>query len=322
MGAAVANPAAWTDVSGLQSISALGRTDRAAALQAAARQFESFFVSQMLSGMRAANGVFADDNPLNTGEMQFRQELLDRQLAVSLTAGRGIGLGDLLARQLQRQFGVSPATGATTGVAASDEAQLAARRIEKAPAAPKTGLPVVLGNAMRLLEPVARRAQRRIAEGLFGGKESFVSALLPDARRAARALGVDHRVLIAQSALETGWGQSILADHAGCSSNNLFNIKAGSYWQGPSVGVTALEYVHGLPQPQRARFRAYGSYAESFADYVELLRSQPRYAAALANAPDATRFVRSLARAGYATDPDYAHKVLELMDDAAIAEAD
>ena len=93
-------------------------------------------------------------------------------------------------------------------------------------------------------------------------------------------------MLIAQSALETGWGQSILSDHAGHSSHNLFNIKAGSYWEGRSVGVTTLEFSNGIPQQQRARFRAYGSFAESFADYIALLKGQPRYAAALANGTD------------------------------------
>lgn len=321
MNASATHPAAWTDLSGLRSITLQGRSDRAGALQAVARQFESFFVSQMLAGMRAANEVLADGNPFNSGEMQFRQELLDRQLSVSLTQGRGIGLGEMLARQLQRQFGAE-APAVVPGGTGSTEEQLAKRRIDGAPARALASVPAGVGNALRVLEPMARKVGRRVAQGLFAGKEAFVRAVLPDARRAARALGVDHRVLIAQSALETGWGQSILSDHAGRCSNNLFNIKAGSYWQGPSVGVRTLEYVQGLPQPQHARFRAYGSFADSFADYVDLLRSQPRYAAALANADDATRFMRSLAQAGYATDPDYAAKVLELMRDVTIAEAD
>ena len=178
-----------------------------------------------------------------------------------------------------------------------------------------------MSSALQILEPVARQARRTIAASLFSGKQDFVQAVLPEARRAAAALGVDHRVLIAQSALETGWGQSILSDHAGRSSHNLFNIKAGSYWEGGTVGVTTLEFSNGIPRQQRARFRAYGSFAESFADYIALLKSQPRYAAALANADDPARFMRSLQQAGYATDPGYARKVLELLGDDAIAGA-
>lgn len=326
MGAPVTGAAAWTDINGLQAIGTLGRSDRAAALQAAARQFESFFISQMLKGMRAANSVFAEDNPMNTSEMQFRQELFDHQLSVSLTQGRGIGLAQLLATQLQQRFGAdAPATVPATAASAPAfaEGELQARRIDRARsvAHDTTPLPAVLDDALRAVEPLVQRGRRRVSEGLSAGKEAFVRSLLPEARRAAQALGVDPRVLIAQSALETGWGQSILADRAGRSSNNLFNIKAGSYWQGPSVGVNTLEFVNGLPQQQRARFRAYASFADSFADYVDLLVSRPRYAAALANAGDAVRFIRSLAQAGYASDPRYAHKVLDLMRDDAIAGA-
>jgi len=326
--AQAAAPAAWTDLAGLNSITRLGRADRGAALQAAARQFESFFVSQLLKGMRSANEIFATDNPMNSNEMQFRQDMLDQQLGVSLAQGRGLGLADVLGRQLRQQFG-APET-AVARVAASGEAQFEARRIDAAPRAPartmvpraaRAALPPVVSSALQILEPVARQAREKIASSLFSGKESFVRAVLPEARRAARALGVDHRVLIAQSALETGWGQSILSDHAGRSSHNLFNIKAGSYWEGRSVGVTTLEFSNGIPSPQRARFRAYGSFAESFADYIALLKGQPRYAAALANTDDPARFMRSLQQAGYATDPEYARKVVELLNDDAIAGA-
>ena len=326
--AQTAAPTASTDLAGLHSITALGRADRGAALQAAARQFESFFVSQLLKGMRSANEIFAADNPMNTNEMQFRQDMLDQQLGVSLAQGRGLGLAEMLGRQLRQQFG-APQT-AVAGAGTPVAAPLAGRRIDPPPreSAPallprvaRAALPPVVSSALRILEPVAQQAREKIAAGLFSGKEAFVRAVLPEARRAARALGIDHRVLIAQSALETGWGQSILSDHAGRSSHNLFNIKAGSYWEGRSVGVTTLEFSNGIPQQQRARFRAYGSFAESFADYIALLKGQPRYAAALANADDPARFMRSLQQAGYATDPAYAHKVMQLLADDAIAGA-
>jgi len=321
--------AAYTDISGLHSIEALGRRDRAAGLAAAARQFESFFISQLLKGMRAANAAFAIDNPLNTSEMQFRQDMLDSQLSVSLAQGHGLGVADMLTRQFRRQFGVVEA-GAR--LAHADTArQLEERRVDTPlpraragsamPASLRAALPPVVRSAIALLEPAAVSAPEPRRSARFGDKESFVRALLPEARRAAAELGLDPRVLIAQSALETGWGQSILNDHVGRSSLNLFNIKAGSYWEGPSVGVTTLEFDNGIPRPQRARFRAYGSIAESFRDYIALLRGQPRYAAALANAEDPWRFMRSLQQAGYATDPEYARKVIELLRDDAIAGA-
>jgi len=282
----------------------------------------------LLKGMRSANELFAADNPVNTSEMQFRQDMLDQQLSVSLAQGRGLGLADMLGREFRQQFGAPETAVARAG--ASAQAQLEARRIDAAPRDPapallprvaRAALPPVVSSALRILEPVAQQARRAIAQSLFPGKESFVRAVLPEARRAAQALGVDPRVLVAQSALETGWGQSILSDHSGRSSHNLFNIKAGSYWEGRSVGVTTLEFSNGIPSPQRARFRAYGSFAESFADYIALLKGQPRYAAALANTDDPARFMRSLQQAGYATDPEYARKVVELLNDDAIAGA-
>lgn len=321
-------PAAYTDIAGLHAIDALGRRDRAAGLAAAARQFESFFVAQLLEGMRAANAVFALGNALNTGEMQFRQDMLDQQLSVSLTQGRGLGVADMLARQLQEQFG--PVEARARLAAADGQRELDERRLDTPalsgphatiPRSVRAALPTVVSSALKLLEPLGPPADDGERPRPFSGKDDFVRALLPEARRAASEIGVDPRVLIAQSALETGWGQSILGDHVGRSSNNLFNIKAGNYWEGPSVGVTTLEFSEGIPRPQRARFRAYSSIAESFADYVALLRGQPRYAAALANADDPWRFMRSLQQAGYATDPEYARKVIELLRDDAISGA-
>jgi flagellar protein FlgJ len=195
--------------------------------------------------------------------------------------------------------------------------------VSGARAIPAPEYPTVVSSALRVLRPVVEEARDRVGEALsrFVDKESFVNALAPLAREAAERLGVDHRVLLAQAALETGWGQSILGDSAGRSSHNLFNIKAGSFWPGASVGVTTLEFSGGVPHPQRARFRAYGSFAESFADYAHTLLSSERYRGAVAVASDPAAFVHSMARAGYATDPNYAGKILQILRDPAIEAA-
>jgi flagellar protein FlgJ len=333
---------AFTDIQGLSSITALGRTDRGAALDQVARQFESFFVAEILKGVRAANAVLSEDNPFNTQEMAFRQDMLDRQLSVSLTEGRGLGIAAMFARQLRQQFGDAGAHGKDP-VGTLDAREIAARTVERAPtdaAGARTGLqhgdgpsreepsapppvfPAVVRSALRIIRPLAEEASRAMdAVSRFVDKESFVRTLAPLAREAAQKLGVDHRVLLAQAALETGWGQSILGDSAGRSSFNLFNIKAGSFWPGASVGVTTLEYDGNVPRPQRSRFRAYASFADSFADYAQMLLSNERYHHAIAAASDPARFVRGLAEAGYATDPAYAAKILRLLGDPAIAEA-
>ena len=146
----------------------------------------------------------------------------------------------------------------------------------------------------------------------FTSKGSFLDTLGQLATRAAEALGVDPLLMLAQSALETGWGRHILRGSDGDSSHNLFGIKAGERWNGGSVQVGTLEYVDGIPARRQALFRAYGSFEESFQDYVALLKSSPRYAEALSKADDPEAFMRGLQQAGYATDPRYTEKVLRI----------
>jgi len=138
--------------------------------------------------------------------------------------------------------------------------------------------------------------------------EGFVASIWPHAEKAARELGVDPRALVAQAALETGWGRRHIKRDNGSSSHNLFGIKA-SGWKGESASAATHEYVDGQRQSQTARFRAYGSPAESFGDYVRMLKNSPRYQAALQAGSDVRGFAQGLQRAGYATDPGYAAKI-------------
>jgi flagellar protein FlgJ len=142
-----------------------------------------------------------------------------------------------------------------------------------------------------------------------GSPEEFVQKLWPCAEEAGKALGVDPKHLLAQAALETGWGKSLPCDTDGTPSNNFFGIKAGSSWQGDSVSVKTLEFEGGVPVPRQAKFRSYDSPADSFRDYVEVLRNNPRYAAALNTGGDTRAFAHGLQRGGYATDPRYAMKI-------------
>lgn len=144
---------------------------------------------------------------------------------------------------------------------------------------------------------------------MAGSPEAFVQQLWPCAKEAGEALGIDPRHLLAQAALETGWGKSLPCDADGTPSFNFFGIKAGATWQGDSVSARTLEFEGGVPIPQKAKFRAYNSPAESFRDYVEVLRNNPRYAEALNTGSDAKAFASALQRGGYATDPRYAMKI-------------
>ena len=150
-----------------------------------------------------------------------------------------------------------------------------------------------------------------------GSPEEFVQQLWPCAEEAGRELGIDPKHLLAQAALETGWGKSLPCDANGNPSYNFFGIKAGGDWQGGSVSVKTLEFEGGVPVPRQAKFRSYDSAADSFRDYVSVLRDNPRYAAALNTGSDAKAFATALQKGGYATDPAYAQKIASIAQNLA-----
>jgi len=140
-----------------------------------------------------------------------------------------------------------------------------------------------------------------------------VREIWPLAVRAGEKLGVNPRAIVAQAALETGWGSRQIRDDAGVSGNNLFGIKADRGWTGERVTVSTLEYEGGLPKPQRAQFRAYPDLATGFEDYVRFLQGNPRYSDALRAGGSAGDYAERLQSAGYATDPRYAEKIRSII---------
>ncbi|GIZ13829.1 flagellar assembly peptidoglycan hydrolase FlgJ [Pseudomonas sp. NCCP-436] len=159
-----------------------------------------------------------------------------------------------------------------------------------------------------------RLAQPPLAPGkaAFSSPQEFVATMLPMAEAAASKIGVDPRYLVAQAALETGWGKSIIRTGDGGSSYNLFGIKTHQSWNGDSARVLTTEYRDGKPVREVAKFRAYDSYAQSFEDYVSFLQSNGRYQKALSATENPERFVQELQQAGYATDPNYARKISQI----------
>ncbi|MFT5788879.1 MAG: flagellar protein FlgJ, partial [Shewanella sp.] len=147
----------------------------------------------------------------------------------------------------------------------------------------------------------------------FTSQDEFVSRLYPHAEKAAKQLGTTPEVLIAQSALETGWGQKMVKGVAGQQSNNLFNIKADNRWQGDKAQVNTLEYEQGIAVKQKADFRVYDDIGQSFNDFVSFVSNSERYQDAMKKAANPQAFVQSLQDAGYATDPKYTDKVMQVM---------
>lgn len=152
-----------------------------------------------------------------------------------------------------------------------------------------------------------RIAQPPLARGksMFASADEFIATMLPMAQKAAERIGVDARYLVAQAALETGWGKSIIRQQDGGSSHNLFGIKTGSRWDGASARALTTEYEGGKAVKEVAAFRSYSSFEQSFHDYVSFLQGNDRYQNALDSAANPERFMQELQRAGYATDPQY-----------------
>lgn len=320
------------DANSLNSIKTMGRNQDPQALKEIAKKFEAIFVQQMLKSMRAANDVFAQDSYFNSSEMQFHRDMYDQQMSLELTSGQGIGLADALYAQMARAYGqhVDADQPATTPT----DIQALPQAVNYRPAV--MGAADLMSKSTAVTNPFSSNRLTQHSQttqlprgGLAaGGKTAvaqtpaeFVAALRPYAEKAAAELNVDADVLLAQAALETGWGRHVIHTQRGENSFNLFNIKAGTAWRGAKVNVSTLEYAQGVARQERADFRRYNNYAESFADYVDFLQSNPRYQRALSLGGNSAAYAEELQRAGYATDPAYAQKIKAILASEPIREA-
>lgn len=312
MVSSVESQSVYTDLSGLNSISSLGRKNTPEAMHKVAQQFESLFLNIMLKAMRQSNAVFAEGNFTQSNEMEFHQENLDNQLSVSMSEGRGLGLADVLYEQMMGQYGLS-------GTSRQSGHSRDLRPTVTAPTTQETEYQGPIGKSLEQLNmqtrPVAPvNDQTPQPSAAINSPEEFVKTLYPIAEEVASSIGVDPRVLLAQSALETGWGRKMIAKPDGSNSHNLFGIKADARWSGEQASVNTVEYRDGVAALEKASFRSYGSYEESFRDYVQFLQENPRYQEALAQSHDAKSFAQGLQNAGYATDPVYANKIDRVMN--------
>jgi len=276
------------DFAGLASLrnDATKKTEDLATLKQAAKQFESLFTQMMLKSMRDANKAFSEGSMFSSSQGDFYQDMFDDQISMELSKGKGLGLADVLVRQL-----------ATSGMVKEMDAAAAAEAASKAQFPSATQNVSSAGDH----QPLAK------------SKEDFVKMMWPHAQKAGEALGVDPSALVAQAALETGWGRAV-PNHAEGSSYNLFGIKAGSSWEGATANVPTLEFEDGVAVRKVEKFRAYSSPAESFNDYAKLIGNNPRYENARGAGGDVTTFASALQDGGYATDPNYAQKIVAVAD--------
>jgi flagellar protein FlgJ len=266
------------DARSLDALKGRAGADPRGAAREAARQFEALFMNELVKSMRAAT---MSSGLLDNAGSQLGTEMLDTQLATKLTGLPG-GLSEAIQRHLERQMGLSP--GPIPAAASANDTPVPVSAVPRS-----TRIPQV-------------------------GAAGFVQQHSAAARRAEAETGIPAGFMVAQAAHETGWGRSEIRHADGAPSHNLFGIKAGSGWKGPVAEVTTTEYVDGQARKVVARFRAYASYEESFADYARMMKTSPRYRDVLAQADSADDFAQGLQRAGYATDPAYADKLARVIN--------
>ncbi len=307
----------YTDFEGLNALKTQARTDKESALREVARQFESLFLAEMLKSMRKAGDVMAEGNFLNTNESQAYRDMFDNQISLSMSGNQGTGLADALVRQMSPQI---PGMKSDGSPLAGHKATLADYDRSVPSLSPR--LPAEVKNVQQLAEalPVMTDGGSDNAPppARFESPEQFVQTLLPIAERIAKDSGINPRFMVAQAALETGWGKHMIEGKGDSStpapSYNLFGIKADQRWQGDSVAITTTEFREGVPMKEQAEFRAYADYEASLRDYIDFLQSNPRYRDVLAVADKPAQFAEKLQQAGYATDPNYAEKIRSIMN--------
>jgi len=296
-------PASYTDFNRFAGLRAEAQNDSAAAMKKVAREFEALFIQMMLKAARDATPA---DSEFDTHEVQLYREMFDNQIALQMANEDRLGFAELLSRQLPH------AAAANEGPV---ELTLPERRLFPAAAPHFTPVPEpeVADEVVDITSWQARITNRAQADH----EREFAAKLLVHAQRAAEKLGTTPEVLVAQAALETGWGRHVMSGQNGRSSHNLFGIKANPGWQGDTVTRRTLEYFDGRPVRVNAAFRSYENFGAAFDDYAQFIQENPRYQQALERAADPRAYAAALQQAGYATDPLYARKILQIHDQLA-----
>lgn len=268
------------------------------AIKASAKQFEALFMNMIMKSMREAS---PQDGLMDNSETKTYTAMLDQKISENL-AKRGVGLADVLFRQLS-------ATAATPPAGPMDASTLD----------PASRPQMKLKNSLSLdtSKPPAIPAMTVPVRQSFPAQPAHVKAfqdrLSAHAEEASRATGIPAKFMLGQAALETGWGKKEIIASDGSASHNVFGIKATSAWAGRVVEARTTEYVNGVAHSRIEKFRAYDSYADAFKDYAGMIKNNPRYQQVVASGGDAVGFAQGLQKAGYATDPNYAAKLTSII---------
>jgi flagellar protein FlgJ len=324
------------DLKGLAEIKRQAHEGAAESTRKVAREFEAVFLNMMLKGMRDS---LSHDDPLESDATRMAISMYDGQLAQSM-AGKGLGLADAIVKQIERsQTSATPANNRSPvdpiPLKGRDATPMPLRRVllldnPGAQLGPEAPAAKQLQRGTEIRHPAASVLNRdrgalksqdasptlhhRASQFNSGSEQqNFVDMHRQAAAAASRASGIPTKVILGQAALESGWGKHEARDANGTASFNLFGIKAGSKWKGPTVDAVTTEFVNGVAQKAVQKFRAYASYAEAFLDHAKIVANNPRYKQVMQVADDAVRFAQEMGRSGYATDPRYGEKLTRIL---------
>ncbi|KZY63140.1 hypothetical protein A3742_02000 [Oleiphilus sp. HI0071] len=309
----------YNDLNALQNLKSARHKDSREGIKAVAEQFESMFISMMLKSMRDANKTFSEGNILSSNDTEFYQEMFDSQISVSLAGAGdgGIGLAKVIERQLLENKGLKQESGLEQALSMADMSTYERKDFPRLNVARLGDAMDEVDQVLDIEDSIARIPEEQHVAATpitaFSSPEQFVEALAPIASKVEAQTGISARLMLAQSALETGWGQKPILKGDGSPSFNLFGIKASGNWQGEQADIVTTEFHQGVAVKQRDAFRAYGSFEESFQDYAQFLQGNPRYEEALTVREKPIEFARALQDSGYATDPQYADKLGRIM---------
>lgn len=307
------------DANGLNNLKQAAKENSPEAIKGVAKQFEAIFMNMMLKSMREAS---SQDSPFDNEQSRTFTSMLDQQLSSNL-ASKGLGLADVLARQLSKgtDIAANSMEQAVSDVQPNASASLNSgssygafsNPIISNPLSPSSNKSTVTAANSAITKPVLTNNNPLNTQSLSGSAAEFQTRMAQHAAEASRATGVPAHLMLGQAALESGWGKRELKGQDGTPSNNLFGIKATGNWEGKVVEATTTEYINGVKQKRIEKFRAYDSYADSFKDFANLMSNNPRYEKVMANLNDVNGYAQAMQKAGYATDPHYASKLASVI---------
>jgi flagellar protein FlgJ len=289
------------DGNNLSALKGAAAQNTPAAIKETAKQFEALFVGMMLKSMRKAT---PSDGPMDSEQGKMFTSMLDEQISQKI-AQRGLGLADMLEKQMMSNAGLqyTPKSAAGAAKASTPGGNGAGSSVAGA-ADDGTSITQHAQN-IKSAAPHLSSSQAQV--------QAFQNKLSCCAQAASAATGIPAKFMMGQAALESGWGKHELVAANGQPSHNVFGIKADSSWTGKTVKAVTTEYVNGVATQKVATFRAYDNYHQAFNDYAKLLQGNQRYKNVIASAKDAYGFAQGLQKAGYATDPEYANKLMRVI---------